>query len=282
MYNGGIGRIRQGLSTLKPAEKKVAKYILSNPEAILNLPIAQLANNTKTSEATVIRMCRSLQIKGFRELKLSISASINQEVAPTDRYEDISSEASLSEIIKFISNNNMHSISSTLALIDETNIKKAIDVLNNARKIIVIGVGASAIVALDLEQKFKRINKCCEALTDSHTQLTSAVHLTTEDVVVAISYSGETKEIIDTLKIATKNQANIISLTGYGSNTVQKLSTISLYASNIEKSIRSGATASRIAQLNIVDILFTGIASLDFKQSVDYLDKTREVIQNRF
>ncbi|WP_209479632.1 MurR/RpiR family transcriptional regulator [Virgibacillus litoralis] len=280
MFNG-MERIRQGLSTLRPSEQKVANYIINNSKAILDMPIAQLAKNTNTSEATIIRMCRSLHIKGFRELKLSISASANQDGITTDRYEDIAADANLSQIIKFISHNNYRSIESTLALIDEDSMEKAIDKLDYARKIVVIGVGASAIVAFDFEQKCKRINKWCEALTDSHTQLTSAVHLNDRDVVLAISYSGETKEIIDTVKIAKKNNANIISLTGYSSNTVQNLANVNLYASPLEKSIRSGATASRIAQLNIVDILFTGLASLNFEQSVDFLDKTREVIQNR-
>ncbi|MFD1039747.1 MurR/RpiR family transcriptional regulator [Virgibacillus byunsanensis] len=280
MYNG-MERIRQGISSLRPSEQKVAQYIVNNPKDILDMPIALLAKNTITSEATIIRMCRSLHIKGFRELKLSISASINQDVMGTDRYEDISADADLSQIINFVSHNNFRSIKSTLSLIDEETIGESISLLDNARKIIVIGVGASAIVALDFEQKCKRINKWCEALTDSHTQLTSAVHLTPKDVVIAISYSGETKEIIDTVKIAKQNQASIISLTGYGTNTVQNLSTINLYASPLEKSIRSGATASRIAQLNIIDILFTGLASLNFELSVDLLDKTREAIQSR-
>lgn len=280
MFNG-MERIKQGISTLRPSEQKVANYIIDNTKAILDMPIAQLAKNTKTSEATIIRMCRSLHIKGFRELKLSISASANQDGITTDRYEDIAADASLSQIIKFISHNNYRSIESTLSLIDENCMEKAISLLDHARKIVVIGVGASAIVAFDFEQKCKRINKWCEALTDSHTQLTSAVHLDDRDVVLAISYSGETIEIIDTVKIAKRNKANIISLTGYSSNTVQNLANVNLYASPLEKSIRSGATASRIAQLNIVDILFTGLASLNFEQSVDFLDKTREVIQNR-
>lgn len=281
MYNG-IERIRRGYSSLKPMEKKVADYILKKPNEILDMPISKLAKNAGASEATIIRMCRSVHIKGVRELKLSISAYMVQEEKPIDRYKDISADANLSEIIKYVSTNNIHSINSTLTLVDEKDMNKAIILLDKARKVIAIGVGASAIVALDFEQKLKRINRWCEALVDSHTQLTSAIHLTNQDVVVAISYSGETKEIIDALKVSKQNEANIISVTGYGTNSIQKLSSINLYASPIEQSIRSSATASRIAQLNLIDILFTGLASLDFSKSVDYLDKTREVIQKKF
>ncbi|RKQ32529.1 MurR/RpiR family transcriptional regulator [Oceanobacillus halophilus] len=278
----GMERIRQGIKILNPSERKVAEFIFHNPQEILEMPIAKLSKKTNTSEATIIRMCRSLHFKGFRELKLSISASINQGNLEVNKYQDISADATLSEIIESISNNNMHAINSTLAIMDPKAMDEAVDLLNKARRIIAIGVGASAIVALDFEQKLKRINKWCEALTDSHTQLTSAVHLQANDLVLAVSYSGETKEIIDTLKIVTANHAKVISLTGYGTNTVQKMADVNLFASPIEKSIRSGATASRIAQLNVIDILFTGLASINYKQSVDYLDKTRKAIQDRF
>ena len=176
----------------------------------------------------------------------------------------------------------MYSINSTLAILNPESIEKAITLLDRARRIIVIGVGASGIVACDFEQKLKRINKWCEAVTDSHFMLTAAVHLQENDVVLAVSYSGETKEIINALKIACANGAAVISLTGYSANTVQKMADINLFVSVSEQSIRSGATASRIAQLNVIDILFTGLASLNYEQSVDYLEKTRKVIQDRF
>lgn len=275
-------RIRQGIDTLSPSERRVAKYIIDNVKSILNMPISELAKNTDTSEATIIRMCRSLQFKGIRDLKLSLSASMNQEVIGIDRYTDIPINANMTQIIQHVSYNNFQSIKGTMALIDEVNMKKSVELLNNANTISVIGVGASALVALDFEQKCKRINKKCEALTDSHAQLTSAVHLTSKDMILAISYSGETKEIIDTVKIAKKNDVDIISLTSYGDNTVKRLSTISLSVTPIEKVIRSGATSSRIAQLNIVDILFTGLISVNLETSVEKLDKTAEVIKSRF
>ncbi|URM34767.1 MULTISPECIES: MurR/RpiR family transcriptional regulator [Bacillaceae] len=278
----GLDRIRQGIGILNPSEKKVAEFILKNPQKILDMPIATLSKKTNTSEATIIRMCRSLHFKGFRELKISISAYISQEDQKGNKYQDISEGASLTEIIKSISNNNMYSINSTLAILNPKSIEEAITILDRAKRIIVIGVGASGIVACDFEQKLKRINKWCEAVTDSHYMLTTSVHLQEDDVVLAVSYSGETKEIIDALKIACANGAAVISLTGYSTNTVQKMADINLFVSISEQSIRSGATASRIAQLNVIDILFTGLASLNYEQSVDYLEKTRKVIQDRF
>ncbi len=280
--NNGLERIRQGYQSLKPSEQKAASYILNHPERILDMAIAELAKETSVSEATIIRMCRSLYFKGYKDLKLSISASINQLEQSFYQYRDISPDASLPEIIQYVTENNIASIKSTLAILHEEKIQEAIHELDKARKIIVVGVGASAIVAQDFEQKLKRIDRWCEVFTDSHSQLTAAVHLQPEDTVFAISYSGETKEIIDVINIAKRNQSKIISLTKYSKNTVQGLSDINLFASAMEENIRSGATASRIAQLCIIDILYTGLASLKYKESVQYLEKTRKVIQNRF
>ncbi|WP_173915421.1 MurR/RpiR family transcriptional regulator [Halobacillus sp. Marseille-Q1614] len=276
-----LEQLRQCYDGLRPSEQKAAGYILNNPFKVLDMPIAKLAEVTSASEATIIRMCRKLNLKGYTELKLSISASMNGAKEYKDKYEDISRDASLSEIIQLVSNNNMRSIKLTHSLIDENQMEKAVKILNDARRIAVMGVGASGIVALDFEQKCKRINRWCESFTDGHSQLMSAVHLTDKDVVLAISYSGETVEIIDAMKVAQNHGAQTISITGYSDNWVQRNADINLFASPIEKNIRSGATASRIAQLNIVDVLFTALASINFEESVQMLDETREVLRKK-
>lgn len=276
--DNGLERIRQGISILKPSEKKVSDYILNNPKDVLHMPIAQLSEATNTSEATIIRMCKALQFKGYRDLKLSIAAAIPQNKPIEHNYKEISAETSLSETIQHIVSNNIYSINNIIAVNEEEDLKKVIHALNTARKIVIIGVGASAIVALDFEQKLKRINKWCEALTDSHSQLVSVTNLNKEDVLFAISYSGETKEILNSVSIAKENNTKIISLTSYSNNTLQKTSTFTLFVTSTENTIRSAATASRISQLTLIDILYTGIASIHFDESVNYLEKTREVI----
>lgn len=274
----GLERIRQGLSILKPSEKRVSEYILNNPKEILHMPIAQLSIKTNTSEATIIRMCRSLHFKGYSDLKLSIAATLSQKHIIEHKYQDISADTSLTETIQQIASNNIYSIKNTLTVNEEEVIESSIKMLNQGRRIAIIGVGASGIVALDFEQKLKRINKWCEALTDSHSQLVAVTNLNEDDILFAISYSGETKEILNTVQIAKENNIPVISLTEFSNNSLQKLSTINLFVSSTEKLIRSAATASRISQLTMIDILFTGLASIHFNESVTYLDKTRKVI----
>ena len=280
--NNTLERIKQGLHSLSPSEKKSATYILSDPECILTMPIAELSRKSNTSEATIIRMCRALQFKGYHELKLGIAAALsNHQTEGEIYYADIPDDQGLDQIVDYVSYSTMQSLKSTISLVNTQDMEAAIQTILSSKRIAVAGVGASAIVAMDFEQKCKRINKWCEALTDSHTQLMTAVHLTEEDVMLAISYSGETKEIVEAVQIARANNVPIISLTRYGNNSVQSLADIKLYASPTEHSIRSAATVSRISQLSVIDILFTGMISSDMAKSVELLNITREAIKNR-
>lgn len=273
-----IERIRSGMELLKPAERNVALYILSHLDDVIRMPIAVLAEKAKTSEATIVRMCRALNFSGFKDLKLSIASAPTLEI-PNNHNFELEKDSTMLQMIRTIEMHNIDAIQRTLMLNGERELEKIIHKINNARKIIFIGIGASAIVAQDFEHKLKRINKNCETIFDSHGQLIAATHATSEDVVFAISYSGETKEIINALTVAKKNQASIITMTQNRRNTIQSFADYALYVVSNEADIRSSATASRIAQLTLIDILYTGIATLNYDKSIVALNRTLEVIK---
>lgn len=275
----GIERIRSGIELLKPAEKNVAIYILQHLEDVIRMSIAVLAERAKTSEATIIRMCRALNFSGFKDLKLSIATASTITVQKSHNFE-LKKDSTILQMVQTIETHNIEAIQRTLMINDERELEKIMHQMNNARKIVFIGIGASAIVAQDFEHKLKRINKNCETIFDSHGQLIAATHLTSEDVLFAISYSGETKEIINALSVAKENKATIITMTQNKRNTVQGFGNYALYIVSYEADIRSSATASRIAQLTLIDILYTGIATLNYDKSVVALNRTLEVIKN--
>lgn len=277
----GIERIRSGIGLLKPTEKIVGEFIVNNPEEIIHMPIAQLSRITKTSEATIVRMCHALQFKGFKELKLCIASSLGQPKEST-AYSELEKNSTIDQMIQTINVHNIQSIQQTLMANDKRELEQIIHQLEHARKIIAIGVGASAVVALDLEHKLKRIDKWCEAITDSHGQLIAATHVKKEDIIFAISYSGETKEIINAVSEAKKNSATIIAMTQNRQNTLQTYADYSMFIVSNEALIRSAATASRIAQLTLIDILFTGVVTLNFDRSIEVLNSTRKTIANYF
>ena len=274
MLNGGLVAIKAIIDQLKPSERKAAEYILQHPKEVVKLSVQRLAQLSGVSEATIIRLTKTLNMKGFQELKLRIAGDLSS-VVPANTYEEIKMGASAESIIQAVSNNNKQSIQDTMSVLSAEEVERAADALWKARKIDVYGVGASAVIAQDIEQKLSRINRWCVAYSDFHAQLTSAVSLTPKDVAIGVSYSGQTEEIIQSLSEAKKQGATIISLTKFGSSPVAELGDIRLFTSSVEQSIRSGAMASRIAQLNVVDILFITIASRQPNKVIPTLEKTR-------
>ncbi|UKK97194.1 MurR/RpiR family transcriptional regulator [Brevibacillus brevis] len=274
MLNGGLVSLQAILDQLKPSERKVADYILAHPEDVVKLSVQKLAEYSGVSEATIIRLARSLNMKGYQELKLRVAGDLTKQTA-MGSYQEIMMEGSVESIMQAVSWNNIQSIQDTLSVLSNEEVKKAVDVLSVARKIDVYGVGASAVIADDIRQKFSRINLWCEAYSDFHAQLTSAVTLTEKDVVIGISYSGQTEDIIQSLTEAKQQGATIITLTKFGPSPVAELANIRLFTSSVEKSIRSGAMASRIAQLNVIDILFITMISRMQERVIPLLEKSR-------
>lgn len=277
MLNGGLVSLKAILDDLKPSEQKVAQYILAHPEEVVKLSVQKLAELSGVSEATIIRLARSLNMKGYQELKLRIAGDLNKQ-SSLRSYQEIMMEGSVESIMQAVSWNNVQSIQDTLSVLSSDEVKKAADAVTQARKIDVYGVGASAVIAADIKQKFSRIDLWCEAYADFHAQLTSAVTLSEKDVAIGISYSGQTEDIIQSLTEARQQGATIISLTKFGPSPVADLADIRLFTSSVEKSIRSGAMASRIAQLNVIDILFITMVSRQQEEVIPLLEKTRVAV----
>ena len=186
----------------------------------------------------------------------------------------------LAGIVEAIESNHLTSIRDTTELLDLGQLERAVDALCRAKRIDLYGVATSSIVAQDFYQKLIRIGKNCTAFADSHMQITSASTLTTNDVAVAVSYSGETPETIDALTCAKNAGAFTISITSYRSSAISALADITLYSSSLEEGMRRGDMASRIAQLHIIDILFMGMASRDFSTYVPRLEQSYLNVQN--
>jgi len=258
-----LGSLREAMSGLKPKERQLARFILEHSGEIQHLGITELAVRSQTSAATISRFCRALHFAGYSEFKMKLAAELaRQPVLPV--YRDLSAGDPLPRIVEAIQANHIRSISDTTRLLDTRELKRAVDALQRAGKVDLYGEGTSGVVAYDLYLKLVRIGKPATAFTDPHMQITSASHLSSSDVAVAISYSGETPETADALRCAKESGATTISLTKYGATAISAMADIRLYASSLEEGMRRGDMASRIAQLHVVDILFTSLISEDY------------------
>jgi len=274
---GGLVMLSEMMTKLPPSEKKIATYILENPRDAISLTASELGKRSSTSGAAVIRLCKSLDLKGFQDLKLRIAGDLQK--TPQQEIRDIEPNESKYTIIEKMTTNSIQTIKETAELLSADELTKAIQVLENANSIHFFGVGASNIIAQDAQQKFIRINKHATAFNDIHMAATVVANFGKNDVVVGISFSGNTVEVAKILELANKVGASTISLTKYGSSVVSEQADIRLYTSATrEPTFRSGATSSRIAQLHAIDILFMCVAAQQYEETVKHIDETREAI----
>jgi DNA-binding MurR/RpiR family transcriptional regulator len=273
-----MAAVRDLLQSSHSKEREIAEYIVNHERDVLRMSITELAASCGCSTASISRFCRRVSAQSFSEFKMKLAAELAQPAGPR-AYQDIVAGNSLATIAQAMEANHIRSITDTSRLIDLKQLHLAVQALRNARQIDLYGVATSGIVALDLYQKLIRIGKRSVAFSDSHMQLTSASSLTKRDVALAISYSGETKETIDALRCASENGATTISLTKFGINSLSSLADIRLFTSSLEEGMRRGDMASRIAQLHIIDILFTALVSEQFDEMVPRLEKSFRMVK---
>ena len=280
MTNGGLTMLKEMLPMLPPSEKKIAAYIIENPHESISLTANELGKRCSASGAAVIRLCKSLDLKGFQDLKIRIAGDLQHTGRQNGGFRDIEPNEPVQSIIRKMTDNCIQTVRETAELLNTDELQRAVDAIMNANRIHFIGIGASGIIAQDAEQKFLRINKVAYACTDLHMAATQVATASIGDVVMGISFSGQTMDVANVLKLAKENQVTTISLTKYGKSPVSEQADIRLYTSTTkEPTFRSGATLSRIAQLQVIDILFMCVASLSYDETVKHLNNTRDAIE---
>lgn len=266
-------------SSLPPSERKIAEYILSSPHEAIHCTAHELGERSGTSSAAVIRLCKSLGLKGFQELKIRIAGDLQRPME--ERYRDIEPQEPHSTVLTKMTANSIQAIRETAQLMNMDELSSAVDALTNAKSVHFFGVGASHIIAKDAQQKFLRINKHAYAFSDVHVAAMMVANISPGDVVMGISHGGETKEVIEVLDLANYRGAKTISITKYGSSSVSDRAQMKLFTSaSTEAMFRSGATSSRIAQLHIIDVLFMCVATQKYEETIQHLDQTREAVQS--
>lgn len=276
---GILYKIRESLNYVKPSEQSVASYILKNPEMAVSMSVNQLAKASYTSPSAVMRYCQTLGYKGVKDFKLKLSGDLAVIDLHDLEQEHLSPGDTMGKMMSVITNTNIQSLYSSLQLIQEDQLNKSYQAMKNAKKIDFYGVGSSFLIAYDAMQKFMRINKVCTAYNDFHMQKVSAVNMNEGDAAVAVSYSGETQQIIDCVKISQSKGANVTAITKYADSCLSRIADSVLFVAAHEDEFRSAAMSSRIASLNIIDILYTACAYEDYNNSLHHLNQTYEIVR---
>ncbi|MDO5073259.1 putative RpiR-family transcriptional regulator [Neisseria animaloris] len=253
-----LSKISESLANLSGAERKVAESALAEPKWFVHAAVAEIAERASVSQPTVIRFCRSLGYKGLPEFKLALSASIGHEGLPYV-HEELNTDDDISKVVEKVLGNTAASVLGARRFLKEAELEKAIAMLTHARRIEFYGVGNSGIVAHDAQHKFFRFGISTVAYVDTHIQLMAAAVLGSQDVLVVISNSGSSIELLDAVSIAKENGAAVIAITRAGSPLAQLADCVLSVAAQ-ENSELYTPMISRLLQLVVVDILAIGLA----------------------
>ncbi|MCL4495309.1 MAG: MurR/RpiR family transcriptional regulator [Firmicutes bacterium] len=261
--SGVLDRLSSTLPTLANSEARIARWILENPRQLVDLTVKDLARITGSSQAAVIRLCKSIQVSGYQSLKVSVVADIAREDRPVgSRFMEIDPTTPLSRSIQSLKRHTVMGITRTLNDMRESDIDRVVDRLKEARWIAAYGTGASAIVVKDFQQKLWRLGLPVFWSEDFHIMATIVGQLTQDDIFMAVSYSGETAEVLELTQLARKRHAFVTALTRFDrKNPLSRLADLPIYVYAYEASPRIGASSSLISSLTAMSALLFALAN---------------------
>jgi len=273
------------MPSLRPAEQRVGEAVLADPAAISESSITAVARQCMTSETTVLRFCRAIGLGGYPELRIALARAAQREETDQNARPPVNGTIgendSVADVVAKISYADSRAVEETGAALDVAALTAAIEAVRAAGRIDVYGIGASGLVAHDLHQKLHRLGLISFSWADPHLALTSAAVLEVGDVAIGISHTGTTIDTIDALRVARQHGATTIAVTNFAKSPITEEADLVLTTAARETTFRSGAMASRIAQLALIDCLFTGVAQRSYDHAIDTLQTTYAAVQSR-
>lgn len=260
-----LARIRSKYPTLAASEARVATWVLQQPESIMHLSMAQVAQACGVSDTTVLRFCRNSGFQGYTDLKLSIARDLtnSKQLIHDDIVEGDTPIVMAQKV--FIS--NILALYDTLEVLDEEVLTKALGLLSGADHILFVGVGTSEPIVNNAYNLFMRLGLNCRAQTDSYMQLMEVALLRPGDLVVGISQSGSSVDPVLTLKQAKQNGASTICITGNTQSPITEYADVTLLS--VAREARAEAIASRLAQDTIIDALYVILAWQNIEVAIE-------------
>lgn len=272
-----LKRIAEARPELRKSEQKVAEYVLNNPTEVIHMRIVDLASEANVSEPTVVRFCRALDYDGFQDFKLTLA----QGLASNTSYEQfaLNSTDTVNEFKQKIFDSMVGNLINIRDHLDPNSLEEAISALANAKRVEFYGFGASAAVCADAQHKFYRLMISAAACSDPHMQTISAVTLGEGDVVVAISQTGRTKDLLHTVRLVRDTGATVISMCP--SNTpLSRLATIPIHIDIEEDKDLSTLMSSRVMHLVVLDVLAVGVAMKLGPALIEHLKTIKRSLRN--
>ena len=261
MEKSVINQICASLDTFFETEKKIGNYIIHHPREIVDMTVGELAKECQVSEASVSRFCKKLDMKGFHHLKISIA----KEMVTQDEDSELSNHISVDDVDQSLKNilaNKAAELTQTVSMMDSKQLHHILDVINNAKNVLFAAVGNTIPVAMDGAYKLNQIGIPAISTPVWETQLAYSYNLTADDVVIAISNSGESTGVISILEAATKQKATTISITNHDNSSIAKISDYHITTATREKLFLDEYCFSRVSATMVMEIIYLFLTSM--------------------
>ncbi|MFN3522577.1 MAG: MurR/RpiR family transcriptional regulator [Phenylobacterium sp.] len=271
-----LSRIRALHPGFPPGARRIADFVLEQPERIVRMSVTELSEATESSEGSVINFCQKLGLSGFQQLKLSLAQEIVQPVHFI--HEDLEPEDDADTVCRKIFHSGIQVLRDTLTVLDPKALARSVEVFRSAKRIEIYGIGSSAPIAEDAHYRMLRIGLEAKVVIDSHIQAISASQTDPDVAVLTVSHSGSTHETVTSTKLAKQAGAKTVVITNYARSPIQAHADVVLFTMARETRFRTEAMTSRIAQLCVLDALIAALALADYDRATETLQRTFDIL----
>lgn len=257
-------------------EKKIANYIIQSHKEVVNMTIGELAEACGTSVATISRFCRKCEVEGFHQLKIRLA----KEIVESGLEVPVSNHISRTDIGQSLQNilaNKIDELRQTISFIDEKQLNTILDYIKSARIVQFVAVGNTIPVALDGSFKFNEIGIKAVAGTIWETQLAFSLSLSRDDVMIAISNSGESRNVTKMVQEAKKNGVITVGITNNPNSTVGTSVDYHIQTATREKLFLNEICFSRVSAMTIIEVLYLFL-TVGQERSYDRMSKCESLI----
>ena len=273
--------IRQRYPQLAQSDRKLADFILAQPDLARHLSSQQLASQAGVSQSSVVKFAQKLGFKGFPALKLALSEALASNANPhsVPVHTQICGDDPLRLVGEKLIKDNVAAMHASLDVNSEDKLLETIALLRGARRIVLTGIGASGLVARNFSWKLMKIGFNAVAELDMHALLATVQAMSSDDLLLAISYSGERREINMAAGEALRVGSRILAITGFSPNALQQQATHCLYTIAEEQATRSAAISSTSAQMMLTDLLFMGLVQQDLERAPERIRHSEALVK---
>lgn len=286
MEDNLFATIRSRFNTLSESQKNIADFILSNKSETVRMTINELSQKCNVSEPTVIRFINKLDYSSYKTFRLDMAGELSKETHTSsqngikieDGYQNIEAYDDIDTVKQKVVYSVGCAVNDLNNIINIDDLKIAVNLIYEANSILFYGSGGSSVIAMDAYHKFMRIGKNVSYDLNAHFSLIKICHLNQNDVVVLISHTGESKEVLQCAENAKKSGCKIIGITSYLNSDLAKISDVALFSSTYDLKYYTDAMVSRLIQLVILDMIYVSVSLKMGEESKKMIEKSRNAI----